>query len=323
MPDTDTQWTVWEVCWKQRRLYFITGILALIGAVVISLSIPPEYHAHKQISIDATKDNILEKGNKNLLVRKVTGLESSTVTTDPEIFAIILRSPIFLTSMGNIRLKTADGKLQRTYAHHLLSVRKPWWSFLSKSKSLTEQIQDNIKCEVNWHNGLLTLRVADQDAFTAFQMVDTVSTYLQQELDKYIKSKATTDLANRKKDLIAAKEKYRQAQEKYTLYTEHHFDITTPSSSIEQEDLEKAADASLQGYNDALQQYNITKMHYDNLRPNFIDLTSNMLPLSPSRPHWIANIFIWLFYCWLSTTWYILYRKKHQSPQNAYNGDRQ
>ena len=107
---TDSKWSVWEVCWKQRRLYFITGILALIGASIISLSIPPVYHAFKQISVDATKDDILEKGERGLLVEKQTGLNPSTVTTDPEIYALILRSPLFLSNMERISLKTFDGK---------------------------------------------------------------------------------------------------------------------------------------------------------------------------------------------------------------------
>ena len=312
MSATDSKWSVWEVCWKQRRLYFITGILALIGASIISLSIPPVYHAFKQISVDATKDDILEKGERGLLVEKQTGLNPSTVTTDPELYALILRSPLFLSNMERISLKTFDGKKRETYTQHLVAAQKPWWNFLLREKSPIELIQQNVKCEVNMHNGLLTIRVADQDPFVAFQMVDTVSYYLQEELYKYIRFKAEIDLKNRKKDMMAAKENYRQAQDKYNSYSEHHFDITTPSGSIELKDLEKAADLSLQEYNEAIQQYNITKINYDKTRPNFIDFTSNAIPLNPSRPHWIANFFIWLFYSWIGTTWFILYRKKHQ-----------
>ena len=290
MSGTDCHWNVWKECWKQRRLYFIAGIIALIGSSIVSFSIPSVYHAYKQISIDANKDNILEKGDKSELIKKRLGLETSTVTTDPDIYALILRSPAFLSALEKVTLRTSGGQYGTTY----------------------EIIQGNIKCEVNWHNKVITLRVADQDAFIAFQMVDTVSQHLQTELIKYIKSKATVDLKNRRQERDSAKIRYEKAQQKYTTYSERHFDHQAPSYKIEQESLERDASAALREYNDALLQYNITKMNYDKLRPNFIDLKTNLLPLNPSRPHWIANFFLWLFYGWLFTTWFILFRKQYQ-----------
>jgi len=321
LPDTDNHWNVWKECWKQRRLYFIAGIIALIGSVTVSLSIPPVYHAYKQISIDANKDNILEKGDKSELIKKKLGLEPSTVTTDPDIYALILRSPAFMATLKNVNLRTAEGQHSMTYAQHISTAQQPWWSVFTHKKDILELIQDNIKCEVNLHNEIITLRVADQDAFIAFQMIDTVSQHLQAELVKYIKSKATVDLANRKQERDAAKTRYEKAQQKYTSYSERHFDHQAPSYKIEQASLEREASLALTEYNDALLQYNITKMNYDKLRPNFIDLKTNLLPLSPSHPHWIANFFLWLFYCWLFTTWFILFRKQYQI-RNCQHGER-
>jgi hypothetical protein len=308
----DCHWNVWKECWKQRRLYFIAGIIALIGSSIVSFSIPSVYHAYKQISIDANKDNILEKGDKSELIKKRLGLETSTVTTDPDIYALILRSPAFLSALEKVTLRTSGGQYGTTYAQHISTANQPWWNSFTHKKDILEIIQDNIKCEVNWHNKVITLRVADQDAFIAFQMVDTVSQHLQTELIKYIKSKATVDLKNRRQERDSAKIRYEKAQQKYTTYSERHFDHQAPSYKIEQESLERDASAALREYNDALLQYNITKMNYDKLRPNFIDLKTNLLPLNPSRPHWIANFFLWLFYGWLFTTWFILFRKQYQ-----------
>lgn len=312
MSGTDCHWNVWKECWKQRRLYFIAGIIALIGSSIVSFSIPSVYHAYKQISIDANKDNILEKGDKSELIKKRLGLETSTVTTDPDIYALILRSPAFLSALEKVTLRTSGGQYGTTYAQHISTANQPWWNSFTRKKDILEIIQDNIKCEVNWHNKVITLRVADQDAFIAFQMVDTVSQHLQTELIKYIKSKATVDLKNRRQERDSAKIRYEKAQQKYTTYSERHFDHQAPSYKIEQESLERDASAALREYNDALLQYNITKMNYDKLRPNFIDLKTSLLPLNPSRPHWIANFFLWLFYGWLFTTWFILFRKQYQ-----------
>ncbi len=153
-------------------------------------------------------------------------------------------------------------------------------------------------------------------------MVDSVSQRLQGELYKYLKSKSIIDLKNRDKERLSAKRNYTQAQQRYVNYAEQHFGNQTPSQKIEQESLEKEASRALTEYNDALQQYNITKMNYEKIRPNFIDLKTNVLPLSPSHPRWTANFFLWLFYCWVFTTWFVLLRKQYQFKQHQ-DGKRQ
>ncbi len=146
MSEKNSQWSVWKECWKQRLLYIVAGIIALIGSSIISLSIPSTYHSYKQISIDANKYNILEKGNLSELIKKNKGLEPSTITTDPEIFALIIRSQVFLENLASVQLCFSNGKPNSTYGQHLKEAKQPWWNNLLKKKPYLELIQNNVKC---------------------------------------------------------------------------------------------------------------------------------------------------------------------------------
>ena len=57
-------------------------------------------------------------------------------------------------------------------------------------KNIKELLRENVKCEVNLHNGIITLQTSAQEPFIAYQLLDSVEQRLQQHLTKYSFDKA-------------------------------------------------------------------------------------------------------------------------------------
>lgn len=303
-------WSPWRECCNHKLIFLITGLAALLGSTVISLSIPEYYHSSKKISVDANKSNILEKGNRFSIIEKKTGLEDPALLTDPSIYVRILRSPSFLGSLANVRLLDKSSKQSVSYEKHLLLSKRPWWHGELNKDNIEEEIAQRVKIELDLHTSVITIRVEDQDPFVAFQMVDTVTSRFQDILYNYQRQRASIDLRNRRQDMRKAGYIYHEKLREYGQLADRNYDSKLPSAKLKIDSLQKDVDLALKTYNNAAEQYIITKMWDEQMHPMFIDLVSNKVTDKPVRPHWIANLLIWLSISWMSTVWFVLLRRR-------------
>ena len=306
LPNSTSAQNKWR---KYLPLFFLTGIISCIGSLIVSLSIPNEYHAYKKISVDGNKSKILEKGSKFGLIKKKTGLSEATIPTDPAIYIRILRTPQFQTNLTTIKVRYKDGRTE-SYAQHLINAKTPWWEN-SEDMPMLYRVNDRVKYYMDMHSGIITMQVEDQDPQIATQVIDSVAGRLQNYLYIYMRKRAAIDLSNRENDLKKATKAYYKAMDDYSKYADANMESEMPSVKTNLEALQQHVNFTEQQYQTAVNQYAITKMKNNQIYPNFIELVNTTLPLSPSRPHWIANILVWLFYGWLFTLWFVLFWEKH------------
>lgn len=299
--------TVKEICAKNKYKFLVSIFIAVIGAFLFTNSIPTLYDAQKKISIDASEDKVFKRVDALSMVTQKLGLKEGNVTTEPIIYRKILESPSFLNSLADITIFKKGETYSTPWSEYLQKdFVQPWWRKYTGKKNIKELLRENVKCEVNLHNGIITLQTSAQEPFIAYQLLDSVEQRLQQHLTKYSFDKAKIDVDNRKQELNNSKEIYEKAMSKLNKFLDANKDVVLGSFKIEGSALQKEADKALAKYNQAIQQYQMAKMRLQRTKPYFITLVSSEIPKTPSHPKLLINILIWVFYAVLGTFWWVM-----------------
>lgn len=311
----NVNFSVWKECVAHRRLFALVVLVALIGACVVSASIPASYASRARISIDTNDNDPLEKGNMLSNIKALITSSESNVLTEPRIYMKVLQSGMFMKSLGGVNIATADGA-RMTFADYIAKrERRPWWSI--GEDLLTDRIKDRVRYEMNTHNYTITIQVELQDAVVACAMVDTVINRLHVYMTDYMQKKANVDLRNRLAERDKAEAEYHEAIRRQAEFADANFDVERPEVALQQQTLQNEVDRLMQIRNKAGVKAEMAKMEIERTRPTFIKLVNNFVPSTPMHPHWIANFLIWLFYSLFATLMYVLYRKKYRMWREA------
>jgi len=307
----DENWSVGGVCKANRKLYVKTLCMAVVGAMVISFSIPRTYVSRATISIDINDKDPLKKGNFMENVQSMFSSSTSDVLSEPQIYMNIMKSNSFKEGLLHTMIYNNDENVCKTYAEYLdKDVKNAWWNVLWGKKDTLEMIEKNIKYELKLKTGLIVIQVSDQDANIANAMTDTVVAHLHRFMTEYMTNKATIDLNNKANERRKAASDYHAAMEEYTAYANANTDISLPSENVHLTALQNEVDQKLSLYNEATQRWKMAQMELQRMRPTFFKIVTNTVAVKPSNPKWVQNIFVWVFYAMMFTTWYVLYRKR-------------
>ena len=306
-------WSVKEECLKQKWIFLFNSAIAVLIACLLSYAIPPSFDVQRKISIDASEDKLLKSADLLSNITTKLGVKEESLVTDPWLYRNILESPDFQQQLGTIIVTTETGKQPKTFAEYLQhDYKQPWWTQWIGKEDLSELINDNIRASVDMHNGIITIQTSAQDPNIAFTMLDSVCHRLQAYLTDYSRKKAEIDLGNTKQRLSRSKEQYKKAMKEYALFIDSHTYISEPSTQVEANSLQQKVDKALAAYNKEILQHNMAEMRLRRIKPYFITLVNEMKPLQPSHPKLLVNIFIWVFYIFWTTFWFILIRHKIQ-----------
>ena len=304
-------WSVKEECLKHKWIFLINCAIAILIAWLFSYAIPPSYDVQRKISIDASEDKLLKNADLFSKITTKLGMKEESLVTDPWLYRNILESPGFQQQLGNIIVTKEAGKPPKTFAEYLQhDYKQPWWMQWIAQKDLSELINDNIRTSVDMHNGIITIQTSAQDPNIAFSMLDSVCHRLQAYLTDYSRKKAEIELENTRERLDRSNEKYKKAMKEYAEFVDCHTDISEPSAQIEANSLQQKVDKALAAYNKGILQHNMAEMRLSRIKPYFITLVNEMKPLQPSHPKLFINIFVWVFYTFWTTFWFILIRHK-------------
>lgn len=306
----NVNFSVWKECVANCRLFALAVLVAIVGACVVSASIPASYASRARISIDTNDKDPLEKGNMLSDIKALLTSSESNVLTEPRVYMKVLQSDMFLNSLGSVNIATTDGE-RMTFADYLVErEQRPWWSI--NDDLLADKIRDRVKYEMNTHNYTITIQVELQDAVVACAMVDTVINRLHSYMTEYMQKKANVDYCNRLVERDEAEAAYHEAIRRKAEFADANFDVERPEVALKLQALQNEADRLMQIRNETGVKAEMAKMEIERTRPTFIKLVNNYVPSTPMHPHWIANFLIWLFYSLFVTLMYVLYRKKYR-----------
>lgn len=304
-------WSVRKECLRHKWLFLTNCAIAVAIAWILTDLSHHSYDVQRKISIDASEDKVFKRTDAFSSITQKLGMKEGNLTTDPWLYRNILESSTFRMELGNIIVSKKDGTSPKTFAQYLLQdYQQPWWTRFTGKEELPELIDENVKCEVNMHNGVITIQTSAQDPHIAFTLLDSVCTRLQTYLTDYSRRKAEIDLGNRSRELSQSKAKYEKAMKAYSRFVDSHTDIFEPSVQLEESLLQQKVDNALAEYNNSIQQYKLAEMHVQRTIPYFITLVNETYPQQPSHPKRLVNIAVWLFYTFFITLWIVLIRHK-------------
>lgn len=308
-------WDVIKVCAANKKLYVIAFFIASLGAIAFSFSIPKTYTSRASISIDSNDKNPLSKGTMFTDIESMLSSSESDVLTEPYIYIKVLESQTFINGLLKANVYR-NGKEKMSFSEYLEKhYKSPWWSFLYEKNTPSELVKKNIKYELKLKTGIIIVQVCDQDMSIANCLVDTVLVHLNAFMTNYMISKAKDNLANKEKVKRNAAANYHDALNKYNIYANANTDLEESGAQIKLGALKDEVDRTFALYEKTVDGWQFAKMEVQRKRPTFFKIKNNTIAIQPSNPKWIPNLLIWIFYAFIITTWFVLYKKKFENKR--------
>lgn len=311
------KWNVLDVCAANKRLYLIALLIAVFGSTVVSFSIPEKYASRAAISIDSNDKDPLSKG-KGLMftdIKSILSSSESDVLTEPYIYTKVLKSQSFINGLLKVEVHR-NGKERMIFSDYLENNYKfPWWLFFTDKETPSDLVGENIKYELKIKTGMIIVQVCDQNAYIANELVDTVLVHLNAFMTNYMVSKANDNLANKDKARKIAAANYHDAMRKYNTYANANTELDKPNAQAYLKSLENEVERTFDLYDKAVKSWQYAKMEMQRQRPTFFKIKSNTIAIQPCNPKWLQNLFVWIFYAVLFTTWFVLYKKKSEDKK--------
>ena len=197
-----------SILWSKKSVYIKYSIVAVVLALVVTLSIPKTYSSSAML----VPENYPTGANAGMVsLAGMLGVNMNYLTKDAytvDMYPMIVSSSDFLTRLGGIDIKIPEAGIDTTYSAHLVKNRKiAWWGYPSrwvKGLFTAEQpvirdnmandiIRNNVRCEVDKLRGVILITVYDQYPVACKQVADSVICYLNEFVQEYRTKKTATD----------------------------------------------------------------------------------------------------------------------------------
>ena len=302
--------SAWTTIKDNRRLFLLSVVVALVGSTVVSLSIPRTYTSRTRILLEA--DDALYSPVDDALSQIGMDIDvAKDFTSDPFVYDKILHTPSFLIRVGHtlVRIPGEDKTV------HLIDYvtnyqRKPWWHLMEKPE-MEERIAQHIRCSTDLATGIITIQAETQDAQLSKALADSVTLQLQTAIGRYRKERAQEEVSRQKEALAAVTAQYKQAQKALAAFRDSHYGNLSPGAVAREEDLEREVSRLFNEQDQAAQRLKHTEIIMGKQSAAFTMVEESVVPIHAARPHWVANLLVWLFYSGVFTLWYVFYKRRY------------
>ena len=335
-------WRVWAAMKKHKRLYYITLPVAFVAACLITLGIPNYYRCEVTLAPESGSGGSM--GSLASLASSfgvnIGGGSSNGDAITPMLYPDMMKSTEFLTSLFDIKVQKDEDDRVMTYFDYLDNETKsPWWSsakkaifglfipkkdespkkdeqqhvnpfrLTQKQSSMAGAIAGNIKCTFDRRVDLIIIEVTDQDPLVAATVADSVQARLQEALVEYRTKKARHDLEYVESLHKEAKRNYERACEIYADFMDANRDVILESERLKQNKLENEMQLLYNNYNAISAQVLAAKAKLQEATPAFCTLNNATVPLAKAGPKRSRIVLMFVFFIFLCTTTWILYKE--------------
>ena len=306
--DKEPERDIFKECLARRKLYAVNGLLSVVLAFIICLSVPKEYAARMEVTDEHKISMELSVGLDPVeaMVKKMQLVQEGM--QNPETYAMVIESESFLNRM----LRTNVDKYGMTYAEYLRTMNKePWWAepFITRDSIYSRRLLDE-KIRYKLYGKYITkkLQVKYNYPEVAAVMTDSLCGLLAEFLEEH---RATVNNAKMNDALIQrreARKKYHEAQKEYIAYVQSHTESELTSENAVIGELTSERDNAFNRYNQACMKYEHYRLAINRSLPYFTVLYNPTVPTGPCSPSWGGYIMALLLITWTCTTWWILYK---------------
>jgi hypothetical protein len=352
---------VWTAMKKHKKLYYITLPVAFVAACLITLGIPNYYRCEVTLAPESGSGGSmgsLASLASSFGVNLGGGGSSNGDAITPMLYPDLMKSTEFLTSLYDIKVQKDEDDRVMTYYDYLDNETKsPWWTeakkaifgliipkkeepkkvekekvnpfrLTQKQSSMAGAIAGNIKCTFDRRVDVIIIEVTDQDPLVAATVADSVQARLQDALVEYRTKKARHDLEYVEALHKEAKRNYERACEVYADFMDSNQDLILETQRLKQNKLENEMQLLYNNYNAICAQVLAAKAKLQEATPAFCTLQNATVPLGKAGPKRSRIVLMFVFFVFLCTTTWILYKenelklllglnKKKNKSQNA------
>lgn len=289
----------------KRHPYITATLVATILSIVVWLCWPKEYTAITKLS-DEYKEADVAIGLNTLAthIRDLTGGGVNTGINDVEVYRLILTTETFARQIAACKVP----------GHNLT-----YGEYLGKEDTI-QQVKDRIAYNYSNQKSVLTVAFTDRDPVVASQMLDSVTTLLQDVINKNRHDIAEAGIRNARQKIEAAKEAYKAAQSAYDEFEDSH--INTADKHLQQEEsaLEHEVKMAYQHYSDACTEYARQQALKLRAHLSFTVLQSNSVP-NDNNDYLAGYLLVAIGIVLLAVKGWQLYQQRRREPWPLDMGD--
>lgn len=282
----------------KRHPYILAVAIATLFAIAVWLCVPNEYTAVTKLS-DEYKEVDLSVGLDKIAsqIKAATDAENIGID-DMDVYTKLLKTDDFARFISHVQVPDKG----MTYGEYL------------EESDTIEVIQDHLRYYCKSSEATLTVSFTDGNAVIASQMLDSVTTHLQQIVTKTRRKRAESALQNAKRDMAIAEQKYHQAQKAYDDFFDSHINANTQEVRQQELTLEKEVTLNYQYFSKLTEQVARQEALKRRAYLSFAVIQDNTVPLKPNN-YFIGYLLVFVSFALLITRSikrYRLLRNTHQ-----------
>ena len=320
---------------KHKYLYCIALSLALIVAIIYAYSLPNYYSCTKKMAAEVSQNNLLSRYDVSVLGFKME-IDDNREAIYPKVYPVLMKDVTFKTSLLPIKVRrSTDGKEFSYYEYLVKEQNRPWWRSLimqivnkiSGKKGLDtnipidpfrlnlpqsiifDNLNNNIKCEVDKVTWAITVEITDQDPLVAAMLADSVTSKLQQSIYGYRTAKARNNYENQIKKYSFAKREYEKAKQDYVEFADANRDLLMEKARQHLNSLEEEMNLNYRSLEECAKEVINADMKIQERAPVFTTLQSSTVPLKTSGPNRFEIICTILSLAFYGITIWVLYKE--------------
>ena len=306
---------IFRKAWENRRLYYIVLPTVFVLSCLIIICVPRTYTTDTTVvpELDNSKTGGTLSSLASSFGLNMDMLQTSDAIT-PLLYPDLMSDNRFVSELFGIKVRTADGEVNTTYAKYILEhTKQPWWSYVAGAvKSLMPKPKDkgvagkgtkfdpyclsrdeddlanavraSVAIGVDKKTGVIGISTSAQDPLVCKILADSTRTILLKYITDYRTNKARTDMAYYHGLLVEAKADYERARQLYASYSDANSDVVLTSFRSKQEDLENEMQLKFNVYSTVSAQYQEAKARVQERTPAFTLLKGAAVPIKPARP---------------------------------------
>lgn len=335
--EIDVLFLVGKVLKEKILLMKFVAVFAVIG-VIYAINKPKEWTSIVVLAPEASSMGMTQGlGDIANMIGLGSSGSGSVDAIYPDIYPEIFASPDFVLKMFDLPVRTKESKQVKTYYEHLdKDIPKPFWTMpriwikealkskdaetagklfkgelSEKDAEMCDLIRDNISCQLNKGNNLITISVTDFDPYVSTIVVDTLQSRLQEYITVYRTKKAMVDLEYSMKINAKAKAEYQAMRKKYLDMADSNTDIILHSVSARIEDLENEMQQKYNVYAQTTAQVEKAKMKVQESTPAFTIIQSPIVPTKSSSTPRSIMVIVFMILGVLADSAWVLYLRKN------------
>lgn len=313
--------------WPLRKKLLTIGFVIFILSVVIVSFIPKQYTVGVTLAPEAGQNgegmlssvaSMLGVGGFNV------GEDADALTA--QLYPNIVASTPFLVEMLDVRVRTANGKLDTTLEAYLISqftiidklkgvpyrVKKSVTNMFKdpvvlnqeggESRFLTEEknglvsiLRNSFEVAVDKKTSVSNIIVTFNDQMVAAMVADSLVAKLQEKITEYRLAKAVDDCKYWEEIYVKSKEDYFKKQQEYARYVDANRNLILQSVKIEEERLENEALLAYQIYSNVATQLQMARAKVQEAKPAFAVVQPAVFPYEASGTSKTTLVLIFTF----------------------------